>query len=421
MPMIKRKQKKIPDSQKNPQKRPNKNRLFLGIIIFCSVGLVAAIAVFFVMLTTLNNQRPAEYVIAPLPTPTLRPAPSPTPTPTPEPTPDPMEGMVLSVFSGLPIPEENEFIRPVAVVINNHSRALPQSGISEAEIIYEVLAEGNITRLVAIFQQLTAERIGPVRSTRDYFVDFALGHDAVLVHHGGSPSGYARLRSLGVPNLDGMALEGITFWRDPERRRIPALLEHSSYTGAEALEAAMYSRNIRRERQEDDGRGFIFNHEEIPFSSLARATGGGFRPCLELVVPFSSGYPRRFVYDPEALKFAVYNVHGPHIDENTDEQLMVTNILVQNVRSRLVPGDAEGRREVHTIGSGTGYLATMGGITSVRWERDSPSTPTRWYFVNGNPLQLTPGQIWICVLQDTAAIQVVEEQEEDEEDEEYEQ
>jgi len=322
-----------------------------------------------------------------------------------------MEGMVHSPLTGLPIPEGSEYLRPVAVVVNNHSRALPQGGISEAEIIYEVLAEGNITRLVAIFQQLESPRIGPVRSARDYFVDFALSYDAVFVHHGGSPSGYARLRNLGVDRLDGMALEGITFWRDPERRRIPALLEHSSFTGAEELEEAMASRNIRRQLNGDIDLGFAFNLEEIPFEALARAAGGSFRPCLELTVPFSNGYPRHFIYDPDTMTYAVYNAHGPHIDENIEDdalnQLHVANVLVQLVRSRVVPGDEEGRREVTTVGSGNGYLATLGGIASVRWERESLTTPTRWYFLNGQPLQLTPGQIWINVLQDTADIQVI--------------
>jgi len=405
----------------------NKKQLFIGLLILLGIGLFIAVTVFAV-LPMFSYQEPAvEAIVIPQPTPspTPRPTPVPTPTLTPEPTPDPMEGMVHSPLTGLPIPEETAPLRPVAVVINNHSRALPQSGISEAEIIYEVLAEGNITRLVAIFHQLQSPRIGPVRSTRDYFVDFAIAYDSVFVHHGGSPSGYARLRNLNVDRLDGMALEGTVFWRDPERRKVPALIEHSSYTGMEQLETAMETRNIRRERLEDDNMGFAFNLDEVPFETIALASGGDFSPCLELTVPFSQGYPRRFVYDPETMTYAVYNVHGPHIDEDIEDeeeaQLHVTNILVQHTRMWLT-GDAEGRREVVTIGSGTGYLAAEGGIVNVRWERDSHQTPTRWYFMNGEPITLIPGQTWINVLQDTIPIQVVtglEPEEEAEEEDEY--
>jgi len=315
-----------------------------------------------------------------------------------------MEGLVLSPLTGLPIPQGDEELRPVAVVVNNHSAALPQSGISQAELIYEVLAEGHITRLVAIFQQLNAPKIGPVRSVRDYFVDFALENDAVMVHHGGSPSGYARLRSTGMDRLDGMALEGTTFWRDPERFRIPRLIEHSSFTGAEEIEIAFYRQGFRRERLPGLDFGFNFNYEDIPFDMLARATGGQYRAIGELTVPFSSSYPRRFVYMPQYNKFAVYNVHGPHLDEETP--VMVANVLVQHVRSRVV--DGEGRREITTTGTGNGYLATAGGIVNVRWQRDNLNNPTRWYFLNGRPLELTPGQTWLNILQDGATITTVE-------------
>ena len=419
----------------NIKQKLKKNKFLFWVLVFSCTGLLAVSTTAALFSFLSPSPEPAAPVVVPVATP----RPVPTPAPTPEPTPDPMLGMVHSPLTGLPIPEESAPLRPVAVVINNHTRALPQSGISQAEIIYEVLAEGNITRLVAIFHQLESERIGPVRSTREYFADFAIAYDAVFAHHGGSPAGYARLRNLGMDFLDGMALESTTFWRDPERRRIPALIEHSSFTGATILNEAMERRNIRRELYEDSSIGFEFNLEEIPFQTLARATGGTFRPCLELIVPFSDAYTRRFVFHPETSKFAVYNRNGPHIDENiklendndeeeqendndngndndedaeendapVDAQVRVKNVLVQHVRMRTIPGDAEGRREVHTVGSGSGYLATMGGIIPVLWERDSVDTPTRWYFMSGNPLQLTPGNTWINVLQDTVAIEIV--------------
>ncbi|MCL1987516.1 MAG: DUF3048 domain-containing protein [Firmicutes bacterium] len=426
-----KKQKYIPKRQKPPQKKsqlkfnktnfPNgkrKNRFLAIVVSLCIVGVVMTAAVIFTLLNTLFIPEPVATTIAeaplPTPAPTPRPTPTPVPTvaPTPEPTPDPMLGMALSHLTGLPIPEEIAPLRPVAVVINNHSRALPQSGISQADIIYEVLAEGDITRLVAIFQHLDVDRIGPVRSTREYFSDFALENDAIFVHHGGSPSGYARLRNFGIDHFDGMALEGITFWRDPVRRNISGMYEHSSYTGAEELETAFANRNIRRNRYENDNLGFAFNNGTLTFQMLAMSSGGNFSTADEIIVPFSSNYPRRFVYNPATLNYAVYNVYGPHIDENIEDeelaQLHVDNVLIQTVASRVIPGDEAGRREVTTIGSGTGYLATMGTILTVRWQRDSIGSPTRWYFENGTPLQLTPGQTWLNILQNTAEIEIIE-------------
>ncbi|MCL2421879.1 MAG: DUF3048 domain-containing protein [Defluviitaleaceae bacterium] len=415
----------VPKRQNPDQLRStHRKKLFLTwLLIFSAAGL-------FIVPVSLAIVHSMSRAPAPVYTTTFVPVPIPTPTPTPiqqpltrfsfEPWVNPMEGMVFSQLTGLPIPEEVDFLRPIAVVVNNHSRALPQSGIIDAEVIYEVLAEGNITRLVVIHQQLESPMIGPVRSTRQYFADFAMEKDAIFAHHGGSPSGYARLRQYRIDALDGMNLEGTTFWRDPERFRIPMLIEHSSYTSAERIEAAVETRNIRRERYADDGIGFSFNRSRDTFEEIAQASGGDFSPCWELIVPFSTAYPRTFVYDPETMTYVVYNVYGPHVDRNVLEdpdvedeslaQVRATNILVQLTSTWIVPGDAEGRREVTTVGSGYGYLATQGGIVNVRWTRDSIETPTRWYFMNGDPLLLTPGQTWICIISENATIEIITEE-----------
>ena len=144
-----------------------------------------------------------------------------------DPGPD-LTGLAMNPLTGHYIDEDLAWRRPLAVVINNINQALPQSGIAQADVIYEVLAEGGVTRLVAIYKEMDAEKIGPVRSTRHYFLDFALNHDAVLVHHGGSPQGYAAISNMGAANLDGMHIVR-AFFRDPARAAIPRMIEHSSF------------------------------------------------------------------------------------------------------------------------------------------------------------------------------------------------
>jgi len=119
-------------------------------------------------------------------------------------------------LTGLPTEKPVVNCRPVAVVINNHHKALPQSGIGQAAICYEVLAEGNITRIVAVFHDFDAQKIGPVRSARPYLLEFAADYDAIFVHHGGSPRGYDLIEESGIADLDAMRLSE-PFWRDPER------------------------------------------------------------------------------------------------------------------------------------------------------------------------------------------------------------
>jgi len=302
----------------------------------------------------------------------------------------------FSRLTGLPIYEDNLNRRPFAAVINNSSRALPQSGIASADIVYEVLAEGDITRLVGIFQSYIPEKLGPMRSARDYFIDFAFNHDALFLHHGASTSGYSRIWSLGITNLDGMALEGSVFWRDrsyPYWAHNTGLrpFEHSSFTGSERLLAHLGNRRIRDYWQEDaDAYGFNFS-----FPGPQQAAYGG--QAYVVTVPFSQLYYRRFVFDPETGLYMAENRHGPHLDAETEEQVAVGNILVQFTTMRVI--DGEGRRAVDTIGAGAGYLISGGRYQPVRWAKDSHTGPMRWYFPDGTPLTLSPGRVWICVFQ----------------------
>lgn len=318
---------------------------------------------------------------------------------------DDLTGYIPSRLTGLPIHEEAAGKRPVAVVINNIYKALPQSGIAQADLIYEVLAEGDITRLVAIFQDHDAAKIGPVRSARDYFVHFALNHDAIFVHHGGSPSGYTRIKELKIDHLDGMNLEGPYYWRD---RTYPAWdsihagqtrpMEHSSYTNSEKIKAAIAQFGFRADLYEDAPFGFSF----VAAAPLAEADAS--EPATTVKVPFSSDYTRSFSYDPATRLYAVSNRNGPHRDAETEESLNVSNILIQFVSMRIIAGDEAGRREVGTVGSGEGYLVTAGGYRPVKWSKPDAKNPTAWTFADGSVMRLNPGRTWICVFQDNGKV-----------------
>ena len=119
---------------------------------------------------------------------------------------------------------EYERNRPVAVMLNNLKKAQPQLGnVSMADIIYEVPAEGGITRMLAVYQTLDGVgTLGSIRSARPYYIELALGHDALYVHAGGSPEAYQDLKSWKVNNIDGVngsASQSAVFWRDPERKK----------------------------------------------------------------------------------------------------------------------------------------------------------------------------------------------------------
>jgi len=306
-----------------------------------------------------------------------------------------------SILTGLRMYEGYAIRRPLAVVTNNIRQALPQSGIASADIIYEVLAEGDVTRLVAIYQSYIPEKIGSIRSTRDYFIDFAWNHDAIFIFHGGSPNGYARLRSTGITNMDGGRLEGQVFWRDrtyPEWAANSGTrsTEHSSYTGRERIEAHLEANEIRDYFIPDPSFGFLFGQVPAEIEKLGAAH--------RVTVPFSQNYTRIFIFDEEENIFWVENPTGPHQDAETQEQVSVTNVLIQFAQMSLIAGDYAGRRNVNTLGEGRGYLIAGGEYFPVLWQKSSHTSPTRWTFENGTPLTLSPGKTWICVFQSNGTV-----------------
>jgi len=375
-----------------------KTRTFT-ISFLASLCVVAVI--FFVLILTRKDEPPTEYVFSANPEagrtlwiPTAPPA-----IPDEEPEEEEPECQLpRSILTGLPMPQ-NATRRPLAVVTNNIRQALPQSGIASADVIYEVLAEGDVTRLVAIYQSYIPEKIGSIRSTRDYFIDFAWNHDAIFVFHGGSPNGYNRVRSTGITHMDGGRLEGNVFWRD---RTYPAWAansgtrstEHSSYTGRAQIESHLEANEIRNYSIQDPAFGFNFG--EIPAEKIGDA--------LKITVPFSQNYRRIFIFDEEKNIYWVENQQGPHKDAETEEQASVSNILVQYAQMQLIAGDYAGRRNVNTVGDGRGYLITNGEYFPVLWQKSSHTAPMKWTFENGDPLILSPGKTWICVFQTNGTI-----------------
>ncbi|MCL2350587.1 MAG: DUF3048 domain-containing protein [Defluviitaleaceae bacterium] len=306
----------------------------------------------------------------------------------PEPDPSPPPGYAISRLTGMYITEQAYARRPFAVVYNNESRAMPQAGLMQADIVYEMLAEGSTTRLLAIFQGHDAEIIGPVRSSRHYMAQIAACHGAIFVHHGGSPMGYAAISSLGLSSLDGMRYDGTVFWRDADRRANRGL-EHSSVTSSVNLLNAAESRDFGMAARSDLG---MFDFFEEPTAPNPQNIANNVR------VPLHASNISTFRYEPETRQYYKYIFGSPQLDEATAQQLSVANVLIQVTNIYMIPGDSEGRRNITLVGEGHGYLATMGTYQRVYWEKENAHSPTRWFDENGEPLRLNRGRTWIPII-----------------------
>ena len=326
--------------------------------------------------------------------PTDTPSAEPTATPEPiaslEPTPEPTSEPIREPLTGLPCGEDLSGVRPVAIMLNNLKAALPQQGNSQADIIYEVLAEGGITRMLAVYQHPeNVGLIGSVRSARQYYWELARGHDAVYIHAGGSPEFYETKSRLGLFTVDGVngRFSGNgTFWRD--RDRIAGhhyAVEHSLLTSGETI-AAMLTKEDKTTHEE----GYRY---EMTFAEDGTPAGG--QNAVTVTVPFSNYKSGVFRYDAVKKQYLVEEYGQPYIDGNDNSQVAVTNLLVLQTTCTVV--DDKGRIVVD-LSSGSGWFACGGKMVPITWNKGSADQQLRYYSQDGSPLTLGVGKSYVCII-----------------------
>ena len=333
-------------------------------------------------------EEPSVEVIAPV----VEPEPEPAPIPEPEPEPvypytNPLTGEGCETDVG-----KN---RPIAVMLNNHKKAVPQAGVSQADVIFELPAEGGITRMMGLFQSIEGEgEIGTVRSARDYYVSLALGHDAIYMHAGGSPQAYAYIKEWGVNALDCVngPYEGSLYWRD-KTRKANAGLEHSVMTSFETIQKLFPTyEKLRKEHKDGYTVGWTFSDEIHSENAVTANT---------LTVPFSNYKTGVFQYDAESGLYMVEEYGKAYVDANTGEQVGVKNVLVLYTDVNAVKGDTAGRLTIRTTGEGKGILLRDGTVESITWKRTSDKHTLEFYGEDGLRADLGVGTTYINMLDES--------------------
>lgn len=279
--------------------------------------------------------------------------------------------------------------RPYAVMFNNLKAALPQHGISQADILYEVLAEGGITRCLGIFSDLSdVEKIGSVRSARSYYTHLAHAYDAIYVHAGGPESALLEISYTNLDDID--ALKGYassSFYRDQERLNRGVSLEHTLFTsGADLIECAQ-DRGYALERDEEIDCGLSFVEDGTPSKG---------EKAESVTVNFRSGGKKTiFTYNTETGLYEGYQQGGDYIDGNTGETVCFSNLLMVYFDTST---NAGGTLSINTCGAGDGYYACGGKIILITWKRGGLEKPFSYFLEDGTPLEVSVGTTYIAVL-----------------------
>jgi len=290
-------------------------------------------------------------------------------------------------LTGEPMDEDISGNRPFAVMFNNTQIALPQHGTSEVDIFYEMLAEGGVTRILGVYQDISdVGDIGTIRSVRSYFLDCVQGLDAILIHAGGSDMAYEDIETRGVDHIDGVKGTGDIFFRDSER--IASIgSEHSMFTSSELIEKNISNYSFGTEHDSD------YSYE-MKFADDGTPQNGSSASGVEVV--FSDYKTGLFEYDADKGVYYVSEYSEAYIDGNNDEQVSVTNVLV--LYSGFTPVTGTTLLQTNLVGSGSGYYACGGEYVPITWSKDSYTDQFVYTLEDGTEVVFGCGKSYINIV-----------------------
>lgn len=279
----------------------------------------------------------------------------------------------------------------VAVMVNNLKKAMPQHGISQADILYEIEVEGDITRCLAVFSDLSdVATIGPIRSARTVFNSVAVSYDAPLIHAGGS-GGLALSARYGssydtIENWEHIdqSYNGGYFFRDTERYNNGYAWEHTLFTTGEKLTQAINDKGYNTPTDKSFG---------LQFAKDVDLKG---EKAEKITVQFKSGKKTILTYNAETKQYGL-NMHGTeHIDGNTGKAVTFKNVIA--IYCNQYYADSAGHKFYDSIGTGEGYAAINGTIVPITWKRDGLRNQYTYALADGTPLNLDVGTSYIALV-----------------------
>lgn len=322
-----------------------------------------------------------------------------------QPTTEP-EDTTVPTETEIPMPYQNPLTgepmaepytgRVTAVMLNNIKAAMPQHGVSQADILYEVLAEGGVTRCMGIFSDVgEVEKLGSIRSARKYYVDIARGYDAMYVHAGGSPEALSYIKSIGWEDLDGTtgANASSYFYRDQSRLNAGYSLEHTLFITGESVVDYATKLGHRLSYDNEVSFGLTFDDSAVIVGESARKVTVYFN---QGGTPTSYTKSTVLTYDEDSKTYFAYQHGADYIDGNTNETIFFRNILILKAGTSI---QSDGYHlTINTTGSGSGYFVCNGQMVNINWSRASVSDPFTYTLENGSPVTFGVGSTYIAVI-----------------------
>ena len=302
----------------------------------------------------------------------------------------------INILSGYEISDTVLDSRPIAIMVENSPDSRPQSGLIYADMVYEVVDEGGVTRYVVLFSSHEAEIVGPVRSARIYYAEIARGFDPIYAFWGTYPEGYEAIKTMDLDLLDGNSDAYVPYtnsgWRDYSRSNIT---EHTAFMSTTKL------------KEDAAKHGYSLKGGQSPLRFKLDAVDSERGNISNITIDFSHNTFRvDFEYDSANNNYLKFVAGSPHTDYETGKQIAVNNVIVM-ITDIHGPIDASGHMVVRTTGTsdtGKAFFFLDGNVTEGTWERTSIFEPFKYKDSEGNIMLFNRGSTWVAVIQDTAKL-----------------
>lgn len=288
-------------------------------------------------------------------------------------------GQGISPLTGITANGDTED-RVVGVMVNNHPAARPQSGLSKADIVFEILAEGKITRFLALFQSEKPDVVGPVRSAREYYFELANDYDALYVYHGAANFVDDMIADRGIEHLNGALHDndGNLFKRESFRKA-----PHNSYLQF----ASVYN------EAQSKGYDITRNYEPLPFLEKDEKITGDPANEVQIIYADNGQNTVTFDYDKENETYSRFNGQEQTVELDSEAPIQVANVFIVEADHEVI--DKAGRRAVDLTSGGDAYLIQKGKIQHVQWEnKQGRIVPVK----DGQVTGFVPGKTWVNVV-----------------------
>ena len=285
--------------------------------------------------------------------------------------------------------------RPIAVMIDNNIDAMPQAGLKEADIVYEMIVEGGETRLMLILQDKDLEKIGPIRSSRHYFLDYALENDAIYVHYGWSPQAQEDISTLGVNNINGIYESSTAFWRVNEK-----YAPHNVVTSTEDIMNIAERKGYRTTTEQEPVLNYVVSEVNLEDGKTA----------TDIVIPYSDYNSVEYKYDKESKEYVRYSRGEKQVDWTSGDTITTKNIIIEFAENTTIDdGSGKGRQTLDNVKELDGYYITNGKVIPITCTKDSRTSQTVYKDAEGNEIEVNDGKTFIQICPLDSDVTFVEE------------